>query len=79
MRHEVTLPDLGEDANDGAAVSHWLVEPGAEVAEGDELIELTTDKAAFSVPSPAAGRLAERLVNEGDQVKSGDVLCVLES
>ena len=79
MKHEVKLPELGDDANDTATVSVWLVEKDDMVSEGDELLELTTDKAAFSVPSPYSGQLAERLVEEGDEVTVGDVLCVVES
>ena len=79
MKHEIKLPELGDDANDVATVSTWLVQVGDEVNEGDELIELTTDKAAFSVPSPATGKLAEQSVQDGDEVKAGDALGVVES
>lgn len=78
MRYEVTLPSLGEDANADATVSAWLVAPGTAVAEGDEILELTTDKAAFTVPSPAAGTLIETRVAEGDEIRVGDPICVLE-
>lgn len=78
MRYEVKLPDLGEDAADEATVSYWLVEEGDEVTEADDLVEMTTDKAAFSVPSPKSGVLLEKLVEEGDDVSVGDVLCILE-
>ena len=78
MKHEVTLPELGEDVNDAATVSFWMAELDSYVNEGDELIELATDKAAFSVPSPASGKLIERCVGEGDEVSAGDVLCVIE-
>lgn len=79
MRIEVELPDLGQDAEEKATVTFWLAELGEEVSEGDDLLELTTDKAAFTVPSPKAGVLVERLVEEGDEVCVGDVLCILES
>lgn len=78
MRYEVKLPDLGEEAADEATVSYWLVEEGDEIAESDDLVEMTTDKAAFSVPSPKSGVLLEKLVEEGDDVSVGDVLCILE-
>ncbi len=78
MRYEVKLPDLGEDAADEATVSYWLVEEGDEVTEADDLVEMTTDKATFSVPSPKSGVLLEKLVEEGDDVSVGDVLCILE-
>jgi pyruvate/2-oxoglutarate dehydrogenase complex dihydrolipoamide acyltransferase (E2) component len=78
MRYEVKLPDLGEDAASEATVSYWLVEEGDEVSESDDLVEMTTDKAAFSVPSPKSGILLEKLVEEGEDVSVGDVICVLE-
>ena len=79
MRCEVTLPSLGEDAEEQATVSYWLVDEGDQLAEGDDLVEMTTDKAAFSVPSPHSGTLVEKLVEEGDEVAVGDVLCAIEA
>lgn len=78
MRIEVKLPDLGEDSVEGVKVAGWLAQIGAEVREGDDLIELTTDKAAFTLPSPSQGTLVETLVGEGDDVAVGAALCVLD-
>ncbi|GMV94034.1 MAG: hypothetical protein KJ060_19060 [Candidatus Hydrogenedentes bacterium] len=78
MTHEVKLPSLGEDAADVATVSYWLYEEGDTVKEGEDLVELTTDKAAFSIPCPKTGKLEEKYVHEGDEVSVGDVLCVIE-
>ena len=79
MRYEVTLPSLGEEAEGTATVSFWLVSEGERVKKGDDLLELTTDKAAFTVPSPRTGILSERLVEEDEDVDVGDPLCVLET
>ncbi len=76
---EVRLPSLGEDAGDTAEVSFWQVEEGESVAAGDSIVQMLTDKATFDVPCPAAGHLKEHKVAEGDRVKVGDVLCVLET
>ena len=76
---EVTLPPLGEDAGDSAEVSFWYVDPGDTVTEGDNLLQMLTDKATFDVPSPAAGTLTERRFGEGDQVNVGEVICILET
>jgi pyruvate dehydrogenase E2 component (dihydrolipoamide acetyltransferase) len=78
MRYEVRLPDLGEETTEEASITYWLVEEGDEVMEGQDLVELTTDKAAFSLPSPKKGVLSEQVVGDGDEVKTGDVLAVLE-
>ncbi|HEO69828.1 MAG TPA: hypothetical protein ENN80_01095 [Candidatus Hydrogenedentes bacterium] len=79
MRHDIKLPSLGEETEDSAVVTFWLVKLDDEVRKGDDLVELSTDKAAFTLPSPRRGRLVETLVEEGDEVRVGDVLCVLES
>jgi pyruvate/2-oxoglutarate dehydrogenase complex dihydrolipoamide acyltransferase (E2) component len=78
VRIEVTLPDLGEDSADGVKVAGWLAEPGARLRQGDDLVELTTDKATFTLPCPCDGTLARTLAGEGDEVRAGSPLCVLE-
>jgi len=78
MRVEITLPDLGEDSVQAVTVSGWLAKLGTPLREGDDLLELITDKAAFTLPCPRPGTLAQALVKEGDKVRVGDPLCVLE-
>ena len=78
MLYEVTLPSLGDDATETATVTLWLADEGDIVNEEDDLVEMTTDKAAFTVPSPKTGTLVEKLVEEDDEVKVGDVICILE-
>ena len=80
MHIEITLPSLGDenDAVKGATVSAWLADIGAVLKEGDDLVEVTTDKAAFVVPCPTAGTLLKHVVAEGDSVKVGDLLTILE-
>ena len=78
MMYEVTLPDLGDDSVATAVVTLWLADEGDIVNVDDDLVEMTTDKAAFTVPSPKAGTLVEKLVEEDDEVKVGDVICIIE-
>jgi len=75
---DVKLPELGEDAGDEARVSFWYVIEGEEVEEGDDLVQMLTDKATFDVPSPARGKVVKHLVEEDQQVKVGQVLCRLQ-
>jgi len=77
MEHEVTLPDLGEDAGEEAEVSFWYVDPGEKIEEGDDLVEMVTDKAAFTVPSPTSGTLSEVFTTEGDMVKVGQKMAII--
>ena len=78
MRFEVTLPDLGEDTVSEVTLSAWLVEEGAELNEGDDLLELTTDKAAFTLPCPRSGILVSKSAGEGEVIKVGAALCALQ-
>jgi pyruvate/2-oxoglutarate dehydrogenase complex dihydrolipoamide acyltransferase (E2) component len=72
---EVRLPSLGDDAGDEARVSFWYIDVGETVEEGDDLLQMLTDKATFDVPSPVKGRLVAQSVEEDQQVKVGQVLC----
>lgn len=79
MDIEVKLPDLGEDAPDHATMSFFYFEEGDKVGEGDDFAELVTDKASFTVPSPASGIVIKLMVGEGDKVDVGQVMAVLNS
>ncbi len=74
---KITLPELGEGIQK-ATVTYWYFKSGDTVKEKDDLLELTTDKAAFNLPSPCAGKLAEVIAAEGQTVKIGEVLGVIE-
>ncbi|MFZ5595547.1 MAG: lipoyl domain-containing protein [Bacillota bacterium] len=73
---EVKMPFLAEGV-DTCTVSFWQVSRGEYVEEGDDLVEMQTSKAIFNVPSPAAGIVKEILVDEGDHVKVGDIICII--
>ena len=74
---EIKLPLLAEGV-DKATVTYCHKSAGDSVKEGDDLIELVTDKATFNMPSPVSGVLKEILVSEGDQVKVGQVVAKIE-
>lgn len=61
-----------------ATVSFWFIKEGEKVAEKDDLVELTTDKATFNLPSPATGVLSEITLREGEIVRPGDALGAIE-
>jgi len=75
---DIVLPDLGKDAGDEATVSFWQVDEDEPVEEGDDLVEMSTDKASFFVPSPVSGILREILADEGARISVGEVLCRIE-
>ena len=78
MTIEVPLPDLGDESVQEVLTSAWLADVGKHVGEGEDLLEITTDKAAFCVPCPRAGVLVKTCVKAGDTIHVGDIICVLE-
>jgi pyruvate dehydrogenase E2 component (dihydrolipoamide acetyltransferase) len=76
MTYEFKLPDLGEGLTEGE-IARWLVQEGQEIAEDDPLVEVQTDKTTVEIPSPAGGKVARILVEEGKVVPVGTVLVVI--
>jgi pyruvate dehydrogenase E2 component (dihydrolipoamide acetyltransferase) len=76
MSKDVKVPDIG-DFNDVPVVT-ILVGVGDTIAEEDPLIELESDKATMEVPSPAAGKVKEIKLSEGDKVSEGSLILTLE-
>jgi pyruvate/2-oxoglutarate dehydrogenase complex dihydrolipoamide acyltransferase (E2) component len=76
VAYEFKLPDLGEGLTEGE-IARWLVSEGQDVAEDDPLVEIQTDKTTVEIPSPAAGKVARILVQEGQVVPVGTVLVVI--
>jgi pyruvate/2-oxoglutarate dehydrogenase complex dihydrolipoamide acyltransferase (E2) component len=76
MAYELKLPDLGEGLTEGE-IARWLVSEGQEVAEDDPLVEIQTDKTTVEIPSPAAGKVTQILVEEGQVVPVGTLLVVI--
>jgi pyruvate/2-oxoglutarate dehydrogenase complex dihydrolipoamide acyltransferase (E2) component len=60
-------------------VGHWLASVGAEVVQGDRLLELLAGEVVVDLSAPATGRLSEKRVAEGDVVTRGQVLGVIET
>lgn len=77
-RIEVPMPQMGESIAEGT-VSQWLKAVGDEVARDEPLLEISTDKVDAEIPSPAAGRLAQIVVGEGETVEVGTVVGLIET
>jgi len=73
----VPVPDIG--GGEAVDVIELCVAVGDEVAEGDSLIVLESDKASMDIPAPAAGKVLSISVSEGDKVSEGDAILVLSS
>jgi pyruvate dehydrogenase E2 component (dihydrolipoamide acetyltransferase) len=74
---EFKLPDLGEGIAEGEILK-WHVTEGGDVVEDAPLVDVETDKAAVTIPSPRGGRVASLRGKVGDTVNVGDVIIVID-
>jgi 2-oxoglutarate dehydrogenase E2 component (dihydrolipoamide succinyltransferase) len=73
----IKVPPLGESIVE-ATISRWLKSEGDQVAPGDTLVELETDKITVEVPSVTGGVLKKRFAKEGDVVKLDQLLAEVD-
>ena len=69
----VCLPELGEGITK-ATVACWHYKEGERVLAGDEVVEVVTDKAVFSVPAGGPGVLTRIFVAPGGEAAVGGKL-----
>jgi len=77
MPANIVVPEVGESIVD-ARVAKWLRREGEVVAVGDPLVELETDKIDLEVSAPQGGVLKRIDRKDGEDVKVGEVLGVIE-
>jgi pyruvate dehydrogenase E2 component (dihydrolipoamide acetyltransferase) len=70
---DIVMPRLSDSMEEGT-VLRWLRSVGDEVAVGDELVEIETDKANMVYEADAAGTVVEILAQEGDTLPVGDTI-----
>jgi pyruvate/2-oxoglutarate dehydrogenase complex dihydrolipoamide acyltransferase (E2) component len=76
---EVIVPRLGSsDESDEVKIVRWLKAPGAEVKQGEGLLEVETDKVNVEIEAPDDGVLKEIKAQEGDFVKFSAVVALIE-
>ena len=78
MATEIKLPSLG-DGIDSADVLEIFVSEGEVVKKDQGLMELETDKATVTVPSPVAGTIVKLNVKAGQNVAVGSVFAIIEA
>ena len=76
MAEIVKMPKWGLSMEEGT-ITEWMVGPGEEVAQGEVLASVESEKAQMALPSPVAGVFAKALVEEGETVDVGAQLCVI--
>jgi pyruvate dehydrogenase E2 component (dihydrolipoamide acetyltransferase) len=74
---EFKLPDLGEGIHEGEVLK-WHVKEGDTIEEDAPLIDVETDKAAVTIPSPRAGKIVKLSGGEGDTVEVGQVIATID-
>src|ERR1700733_11538459 len=73
---EVLVPDIGGFKD--VSVIDVLVKDGQQIEKETPLITIETEKAAMDVPAPAAGRIAQVKLKQGDKVSEGSLILLLE-
>ena len=71
------LPDIGEGVVEGEVVQ-WHIEVGATVEEDDALIDVMTDKATVTIPSPVTGKILSTVGKPGGIIAVGAVCIEFE-
>ena len=76
MSKNVIMPALGM-AQETGTLLRWLKAPGEQVAKGEPLMEIETDKATVEIEALAAGVLAHVTAQPGDEVPVGQTIAIL--
>jgi pyruvate dehydrogenase E2 component (dihydrolipoamide acetyltransferase) len=72
----ITMPKWGLAMEEGA-LARWAVDVGAEISQGQEIMDIETTKIANVFESPVAGVLRKKVVQEGETVPVGALLGVV--
>jgi pyruvate dehydrogenase E2 component (dihydrolipoamide acetyltransferase) len=73
---EIVMPRLSDSMEEGTILT-WLKQVGEEVAVGEELVEIETDKANMAYESDVAGTLTEILAGEGETLAIGSPIAIV--
>ena len=76
MIHEVTMPAMGADMTEGTVVK-WLKSEGDDVARGDKLAEIETDKTVVEMEAYNAGILRRIVLGDGTRAPVGSLLAYI--
>jgi pyruvate dehydrogenase E2 component (dihydrolipoamide acetyltransferase) len=73
---EIVMPRLSDSMEEGVILK-WMKAVGDDVAVGEELVEIETDKANMAYESDVAGTLTEILAQEGETLAIGERIAVV--
>ena len=74
----MVMPKMGESIMEGTILK-WLKKEGDSINEDESVLEVATDKVDTEIPSTCAGTISKILVNEGDIVKVGSPIAIIET
>ncbi len=75
---EVKVPQLSESVSEATLLT-WNKKVGEPVSEGENLIDIETDKVVLELPAIKSGVLSRILKESGSQVVSGEVIAQIDS
>lgn len=78
MAIELVVPNVGEGGME-LRFAGWLKAEGDQVAAGEEVFEIDTDKLVVAIEAYQGGILADLRVRRGDVVERGQVVALLVS
>ncbi len=74
---DIVMPRLSDSMEEGTILT-WMKQVGDEIAIGDEIVEIETDKANMAYESDVAGTLTEILADEGATLPIGSPIARVE-
>lgn len=74
---EIKVPELAESITEGT-IAGWLKNIGDYIEKGEYIVELETDKVNIELNSDYSGKIVEQRFSEGDTVKVGDTIAVID-
>ncbi len=74
---ELKLPDISKDSDD-AVITLWHAKENDPLVKGEDLLEISTDKATFDVACPCDGILVKIKKREGELVKKDEVIAEIK-
>ncbi len=75
---EVKVPELSESVSSATLVT-WHKQVGEQVKEGENLIDIETDKVVMELPAGKSGILVRILKQNGDQVLSRELIAEIDT
>ena len=74
LRLEQIVPEM-----EYATVTRWLKREGEAVTAGEPLVEVEAEKANHELEAPVSGVIESIVAAEGDEIKVGDTLVVIDN